>query len=465
MRRRTPAPNTGMKRVTLFLLCILGPLVCARGQTGLGLSVSGYGSIQEALDHNPGRLLYVPAGDYAIHDAIRITTAGSGLWGYGRIVQENPDASILALSSAANVRISDLTLTRAPGRLDSTREAITADGCESLVIERVNIVDNRSQRPGIRVTGSPRCQVKGCTIENYMRLGVDDRTKSADWGFAFNVIDGTGMDIRDCVGALVAYNRIVEQAYRPTPEIKEKYHLGDFCKMNPTKGALVSQAMWEEKYYNAWHQGAALHIAAPETGDYIQIIGNYIANAAQGLDIQGDHVIVSQNIVNDAFIGMKAMHGARNVIIDANQFSKDDLWSIGLMPGAASHAAGRPGARTQKANVDGYHIVAHNIISDFGYGSAYWMWHDNRMSAYAIRLEKGQKPENPPLRDVLLLDNLLYDSGRDGILVDGKPVTQGPRFKYSVFITPGPLGPQGMHLNHNLWDPGTEGVINPPPAK
>ena len=39
---------------------------------------------------------------------------------------------------------------------------------------------------------------------------------------------------------------------------------------------------------------------------------------------------------------------------------------IGLMPGASSHPAGEPQARTPGANVDGYSIIANNIISDFG---------------------------------------------------------------------------------------------------
>lgn len=32
----------------------------------------------------------------------------------------------------------------------------------------------------------------------------------------------------------------------------------------------------------------------------------------------GDHVIVSQNVVINSFIGMKAMHGSRNVLITGN---------------------------------------------------------------------------------------------------------------------------------------------------
>lgn len=454
------------RRLLLSFLTSIAFVCIARSAEGAGTtSVTDYGSVQEAIDRNPGRMVFVPPGDYLITSALHIRTNNSGLWGFGRIIQADPDAPILAIDGAANVQIRNVTLTRADGKLDSTREGIGAKGSENLVLDGVRVINNRSQRPAILVVACNRCQIRNCSVENYMRIGVDDRTRSSDWGFAFNVIDGTGMDIRDCVGALIANNRILEHVFRPTPQIKQKYNLGAFIKMNPQKGTIVPQAMWDAKYYNAWHQGAALHVAGPETGDYIQILGNYIESAAQGLDIQADHVIVAQNIVNDAFIGMKAMHGARNVVIVGNQFSRDDLWSIGLMPGAASHAAGDPRARTSRANVDGYHIVAHNIISDFGYGSAYWMWHGDRMKAYAIRLDQGQKPENPPLRDVIIDGNVIYNTGKDGVLVDGKPVVQPPRYKYDVFIAPGPLGPQGIRFADNIFDPGTDGVANVPLAR
>jgi len=52
--------------------------------------------------------------------------------------------------------------------------------------------------------------------------------------------------------------------------------------------------------------------------------------------------------------------GSRNVNITGNQFSHNDLWAIGLMPGAASHPAvdGKP----ETANADGGSIVANNVI-------------------------------------------------------------------------------------------------------
>ena len=143
-----------------------------------------------------------------------------------------------------------------------------------------------------------------------MSLSIDDRTAGTESGFAFTCIDGTGIEVEGCKGALIQGNRIIEENMLPTPEIQKKYGLGKFVKKNAVKGTLISQKIWDEEYFPAWHQGAALHVGMPEIGDCIQVLGNYIENAAQGMDIQADHVIISQNIVNNAFVGMKAMHGA-----------------------------------------------------------------------------------------------------------------------------------------------------------
>ena len=168
--------------------------------------------------------------------------------------------------------------------------------------------------------------------------------------------------------------------------------------------------------------------------DYTRVLGNHIENAAQGIDIHADHVIVSQNIIVNAFIGMKAMHGSRNVLITGNQFSKNDLWAIGLMPGAASH----------DTNTDGASIVADNIISDFGQGHAHWIWGDGRSP---IKFDTGQKPGNPPLTDVIVHGNVVQAVG-------------APHYKYTVVIPKGPNAPRGLHFSNNLLHPGTKGVAN-----
>jgi hypothetical protein len=134
---------------------------------------------------------------------------------------------------------------------------------------------------------------------------------------------------------------------------------------------------------------------------------------------------------------MKAMHGSRHVLIAANQFIKNDLWSIGLMPGAASRAG---------VNTDGGSIIANNIISDFGHGHSHWIWAG---SAAPLRFSRGQKPDNPPLTDVIIQGNIV--SGRGD---------EPPRYKYAVLIESGGNGPKGLHFSNNIFHPGAQGVSN-----
>ena len=47
-------------------LLLLASLFCSTAHAA-DLSVAAYASIQEALKANPGRMIFVPAGDYLIH--------------------------------------------------------------------------------------------------------------------------------------------------------------------------------------------------------------------------------------------------------------------------------------------------------------------------------------------------------------------------------------------------------------
>lgn len=400
------------------------------------LSVKAYRSIQEALNANPGRMVFVPAGDYTISEKIRIRGDNSGLFGPGRIIQTTPDAPIIEIEGASGVQLRDLTLTRAEGKMDTRNEAVLAIKCRDLVLENLRVLDNRTRSSAIAVRECTGSQIRGCLVRNYMQISVDDRTASADWGYAFKCIDGTGIAVTYSKGTLIQGNRVIEQNLLPTPEIKKKFDLGKFVKKNPQKGAITNQKTWDAEYTDTWHQGSAIIVTGPEVSDYTQILGNYIENAAQGIDLHSDHVIVAQNIINNSHIGMKAMHGSRHVLIIGNQFSKNDLWSIGLMPGAASHAG----------NEDGGSIIANNIISNFGCGHAQWIWGGN---GAPLRFSRGQKPENPPLTDVIIQGNIVYGSG-----------AEPPRYKYAVIIEGGANGPKGLHFSNNILHPGAAGVSN-----
>ncbi len=419
-------------------LCLL--FACVLTASAADLSVANYKSIQEALDANPNRMLFVPAGDYPITQKIRIRGDRSGLFGPGRIIQQSADQPIIEIENATGAEIRDLTLTRPEGKMDSRNEAILAIKCRDLVIENVRAIDNRSAAGAISVRESKDTRISRCLVRNYMRVSIDDRTQSKDWGYAFNCTDGTGINVTYSTGTLVEGNRVIEDNFVPTPEVKARHKLGDYVKKNPEKGALMNQQAWDSNYTDAWQQGSGIVINAPEVNDLTRVIGNHIENAAQGLDIHADHVIVSQNIITNAFIGMKAMHGSRNVLITGNQFVRNSLWAIGLMPGAAAH----PATEDKPENADGGSIISNNIISDFGYGDAHWIWGDERSP---FKFDTGQQPDDPPLTDVVITGNVIHALGK-------------PRYKFAVIIPGGPNAPRGLHFSSNLFHAGTQGVCN-----
>ena len=398
------------------------------------LSVAAYASIQAALDANPNRMIFVPAGDYSIAEKIRIRGERSGLFGPGRIIQQSADQPIIEIENANGAEIRDLTLTRPEGKMETNKEGILAIKCRDLVIENVRVIDNRTRSGAITLRESKNSRVSRCVVRNYMRVTIDDRTASKDWGYAFNCTDGTGISVSYSTGTLIEGNRIIEENLIPTPEIKAKHKLGDYVKKNPEKGAIMSQQAWDANYTDNWQQGSGLIVTAPEVSDLTRILGNHIENAAQGIDLHSDHVIVANNIIVNSFMGMKAMHGSRNVIITGNQFVKNCLWAIGLMPGAAANAG----------NFDGGSIIANNIISDFGYGAAHWIWGDERSP---FKFDTGQQPDDPPLTDVIVQGNIVHSIGK-------------PRYKYAVIIGGGPNTPRGMHFSNNLLHPGTQGISN-----
>lgn len=447
-------------RIAIFVA--IGLIVRASGLKAQSPSVAEYKSIQEALDANPGKMVYLPQGDHVVSERITIKHDGSGLYGYGRIIQENAEQPVIRADGRKHIILRDISLTRAEGKTESRAEAVYLNQCEDVLLENVRVKDNCSAAASISVRDGKFTQIRGCTVENYMRISIDDRTHSENYGYAFRCIDGTGIAMVNSEGNLIQNCRVVEHVFVPTKELKEKHALGKFTKKSAERGKLMSLEVWNAEYVNNWHQGSGIIVTGPEVSARTQLIGNQIENAAQGIDLHCDHVIVSNNIVNNAFIGMKAMHGSRNVLIIGNQFIKNDLWSIGLMPGAASHHSA-PASADRPAlvpNVDGGSLIANNIISDFGYGSASWMWTETG-SCNPLRFDKGQTPQNPPLTDVLIQGNVIYDSGKDSPLVDGVPKKEGPRYSYAVRIeTDGKNPPQGLRFSNNIFHPGKEGVSN-----
>ncbi len=413
----------------------------------------------------------MPPGEHLVSAPVRITTDGSGLHGPGRIVQTNPAQPVLEIEDVCDVTVSGITLTRAEDAQEATAPGLLCRKASHLRLQALRVDNCKARDAAITLRGCAHATIRECEVRNYKRIAVDDRTDSALYGYAFHCIDGTGILVEDSVGTVIESNRVLEQDLLPTEDAKKAHSLGRLCEgRQPSNPGELGATAFKNGYVSNWHQGSAIVVTSPETTRQTIVRGNYLENAAQGIDLHCDHAIVKDNLIDCAMIGIKATHGCRNLIISGNLVRRADLWGILLNPGAASHAVeGATGGEPAKpANVDAGTIVSGNIITDYGYGHEFWNWGgrgDDYPGSYAIALFEGQLDTNPPLRDILVSGNIVYNTGRDGIVRNGKPRDERPRYRYAVYVGPwgegnerGPTFPQDIVFADNIFHPGIAGV-------
>ncbi len=443
-------------------------MVAAANCWGQQPSAASYTSLQEAIDANPGMVVFVPQAKYEISEPLYLTTDNSGLVGYGTIIQTDTDASIAVIRNANNVRIENLTFTRPEGAQDCDDSGIEITSSSNVLLKGLRLLDNRSQHPGINIEDSRDCRVVDSEVHNYKRVAIDDRTagKESLYGYAFVCIDGTGIVVRNSRNISLLSNRIVEEKLLPTEEIKDQHQLGALTegKYPSNPGELGKNAV-STGYVSNWHQGSAIVVTGPEITRDIFISGNYIENCAQGIDLHCDYVRCTDNTMICGMMGIKMTHGSKHLVVANNLLTRIDLWGILYNPGAASHG-GVPAtddAPEKPENDDGGSIIANNIITEYGYGNEYWNWggaSQDQSGSYAIAFYDGQLPENPPLSDVLVTGNMVYDesSGDE---------SKAPRYRYAVFFGSWHSSennssnmPRNIKLHGNMFHPGSGGISN-----
>lgn len=454
-------PNNFISRSGLVLLLAgLGGAVLA--EPGAPFDAVSYSTLQAAIDANPGRVIKVPAGDYVISRALVITRDNTELHGPARIVQKNAAEPILRIERASGVRVRNLSFSRAEGSQDTNQPGLVARHCTDLEFSDLRVSDNHSNS-SIVAMSSRDVVVQGCIITNYKGFAIDDRTKGDRFGYAFKSVDGTGIQMREVEGAFIRNNRISEYRLLPTKEIRDRNDLGTLTVV-VMQGRNTSKEMLDARYTNNWHQGSGIHLASPTATRRAIVTGNVIENCNQGVDIHADNVIASRNMISHCLIGLKAVHGAKNILMTDNQVTYVDLWGILLRPGAASHnsanaAGGKPAI---EENNDGGSIIANNIISNIGFGKQAWNWPDRTVS-HGMHLGDGPLPENPPLRGLLVVGNLVFDSGQDTVLVEGRWVKSAPRYAYAAFTErESPNQSLDLAFHGNLFDPGLKGAMDRP---
>ncbi len=354
------------------------------------------------------------------------------------------------------MRVRDLTLTRRLDGVDGAeRPGIDAEQCEDLELDGVKVPGNKSTASSVRLEGCSHSRIRNCEISDYKRVGIDDRTENGPYGYAFKVIDGSGIVVTRGRDIAIDGNRVVEFGLLPSPELKEAHGLGQLVEgKRPThKGPLAPKG----DYANNWHQGSAIVVTDPEKSDFIRVTNNYIENAAQGIDLHADHVICANNLINGAFIGVKTMHGSRNVIISNNNLSRIDLWGICLQPGTASRRSSPAleGTEAVAANVTAGIVIANNVFSDFGRGLDFFNWVG--ASTHVLSLQWGPFEENPPLTDVVVTGNLAYDTESEAPADAGASVA--PRYDYAVFLDER-LDRNRFTFRGNIFHPGAKGKAN-----
>lgn len=418
-----------------------------------------YPSLQAAVDANPGRVVYVPNGDHLLTETIAIRTSGTGLCGPGRLVMTDASKDFINVLDANDVTIRDIKLFRERGKHDGGRNGIFAARCDGLTIDGVSVVNNCGENAGLKIEHCSRLVVRNCLVRDYKSMAIDDRVRDA--GYAFQCVDGNGMKFMDCQAALITNNRIIETTFRATKENRDKYDLGKVTVMAERSDRPIPKIIKDNHYTTNWHQGSALFFG--EQGKSSVISGNYIENAAQGFDIHADYVTITGNIVNGALVGAKAMHGSKHVIISNNQFSRVDAYGILLAPGRLSSDATEAGGDqpAKGPNVDAGTLVTGNIISDYGFGDQFWsVGSTPGASRYAISLEFGQEPDDPPLRDIIIANNIVYNTGRDKVIVEGRPQVVPPCYEFALLLQIPDANRQTLKIHNNIFHPGSIGICN-----
>ena len=260
-------------------------------------------------------------------------------------------------------------------------EAVFATEARDLSLVDLKVVDNQTRTAAIELRNCVDGQIRDCLVQNYQRVDIDDRTGTPDQGFAFRCIIGTGILIRQCQGTLIRGNRVREDRLVATPEVKRRYGLGQNTRKTRPGGESPAGGTGTGERPTTGCRGRRSSRLAGDDGLCTQVIGNLVEQAGKASTSTPTTSSSSQNIVNDALIGMKAMHGSKRVIVTRESVPQEHALEHRHDARPASLPARPPGVtgRHAPANVDGGSIIAGNVISDFGLGQTQWIWPRTRL--------------------------------------------------------------------------------------
>jgi hypothetical protein len=464
MSVRLPLPSA-VRRFCPELLAVLlavGTFGAAAPSSAPPLTGS---NLQAAIDAQPGRPLHLPAGEYRLDRPLEFRVSGGGLHGEGTLIQTNNDADIVRIVGADHVRIEGISLIREQPVFFKSARAVFAERSHHLILRHLTVRGNRASPAAILLYECDYATLEGCSVIDFKTVTIDDRMKNDLYRYAFRALDGHGMYLRLCRAPRILRNRIIETELRATEEVMRRHDLGLLVDRAPELGRLASYGVRDGRAF-IWHQGGGIALSGATRTAHALVDGNFIENAAQGMDLHADFLIVTNNHVTNAYMGMKVFHGGRGVVIANNVFHRPAKYGLLLRPGSESWPAspaadGRP---AREENVQRGFVVANNVITDMGYGDEHWhVWNDDpaESSPVAIKIGTGPLPSNPRLADLILQGNIVHDHGRDGVLVDGRVEHPAPRYKWALWFDE-EWRAANVRLSANILHPGSLGVSNLP---
>ena len=105
----------------------------------------------------------------------------------GGLSKPNPEAPFLEIEHRAGVQFRDIVLTRPEGKQTTAIEAINARDCQDLVLDNVTVKNHRTRSGVLYLLNCKNATIRNCTITNYMRIAVDDRTASPRLGLRLSL--------------------------------------------------------------------------------------------------------------------------------------------------------------------------------------------------------------------------------------------------------------------------------------
>ena len=61
---------------------------------------------------------------------------------------------------------------------------------------------------------------------------------------------------------------------------------------------------------------------------------------------------------------------------------------------------------------------------------------------------------------MIIVNNVVYDTGRDQVIVDGRPQVVPPRYDFALMVQYDEADRQTLKIHGNIFHPGSAGVAN-----